>query len=151
MSRTACALIVALFAIAGLRGCAGVAGMLSPASRGGQYVTTKVCGVDLDGKASEARLRIELIVTRPLPPNALVEAQFENPSDPKSPVVTSRTVTGREKGLRLVSPPVKGIRVKSYDVLVRIYSSQDKSELLGTHAQSCPSPLDLRDLGPQFR
>jgi hypothetical protein len=148
MNRIACTLTAALFAIAALAGCAGVAG--NP-SRAKAYVTTSVCGIDLDGKASEARLRIDLIVIRPLPPNGLVEAQFENPSDAKSPLVTSRTVTGKEKALRLISPPVTGIRVKAYEVVVRIYSSQDKRELLGTHAQSCQSPVDLRDLGPQFR
>ena len=151
MNGTARTLIAALFAVIGLAGCARVAGLRAPASPRGDYVTTRVCGIDLDGKTNEARLRIELIVTRPLPPDGLVEALFENPSDAKSPLVTSRAVTGKERSLRLTSPPVRGIRVKSYEVVVRIYSSPDKRELLGTHAQSCQSPVDLRDLGPQFR
>lgn len=151
MSRIARTLIVAAFAAAGLAGCAPLAGLLAPASSASDYVATRVCGVDLDGKTKEARLRIELTVTHPLPPAALVEVQFENPSDPNTPLVTGRRATGDEQTMAFVSPPVKGIRVKSYAVLVRIYSSPGKERLLSTHLQSCQSPLDQRDMGPQFQ
>ena len=114
---------------------------------GGSYFSTKVCGVYLDGKSKEARLRIELEVTRSLPRNGFVEIEFENPSDRKVLLVTGRTVTGNERTLELLSPPLTVVRARGYETVTRVYASADKKQVLGIHTQLCQSLVDERKLG----
>jgi hypothetical protein len=131
--------------------CAHRTDTAKPDVSGDAYVATKVCGFDLDGRRNEVRYRIELIVRRPLPRGSIVEVAFENPLDPATPLLSERVMAGEERDLQLVSPPVKGIREKPYEIIVRMYSSADRKVLLGTHTQLCEAPFSQRELGPEYR
>jgi hypothetical protein len=111
------------------------------------YFATKVCGVYVDGKSSEARLRIELTVTRSLPRNAFIEVEFENPADRKVPLLASRSVTGSERTLQMLSPPLTTVRARAYETVTRVYASPDKKQVLGIHTQMCESLIDQHRLG----
>lgn len=135
--------------VTALTGCGRFALFRSAASSA--YFATKVCGVHVDGKSNEARLRIELLVTKSLPRDGFVEIEFENPSDPKVPLIASRSVTGAEHTLQLLSPPLTSVRARGYETVTRVYDSADKKEVLGIHTYVCQSLIDPRELGLQFR
>lgn len=111
------------------------------------YFSTKVCGVIVDAKSGEARLRIELVVTKSLPRNGFVEIEFENPTDRNVPLTASRSVTGAERALQLLSPPLTALRARAYETITRVYASPDKKQVLGIHTQMCDSLVDQRRLG----
>lgn len=127
-----------------LSGCGGI-NLLRPASE--QLVATRVCGVYVDGKTQAAHLRIDLVPTGKLPRGAFVEAEFENPVAGGAPLVAGRAFNG-EQGLSIFSPPLKGVRPRSYEVVARIYASTEKKKVLGVHTQVCQSLIDQRDVTP---
>lgn len=120
---------------------------LSPGTGSASYFSTRVCGIYLDAKSSEARLRIELEVTRSLPRNGFVEIEFENPGDRRVPLISSRSITGSERVLQVLSPPLPTVRMRSYETVTRVYASADKKLVLGTHTHLCQSLVDERRLG----
>jgi hypothetical protein len=147
VNRAVLSLIVALTL---LGACAHRTGTSQSNASSGGYLATKLCGFNLDGKRSEVRYRIELGVLRPLPRGSLVEVAFENPLDPTAPLMTSHVMAGDERDAQFVSPPVKGIRERPYEILVRVYSSADKAALVSTHKTLCESPFNQRELGPEY-
>lgn len=144
--------VVVVIVLASLAGCGQRFDLGFLESRGTQsYFSTRMCVFVVDSKTKQARLRIELAVKTPLPAGGFIEMQFENPAAPGAPFVTTRSVTGQESTLEMVSPPLKDLRVRAYETVALVYSSSDKKELLDTHVQTCQSPFDQRDLGPEFR
>jgi len=131
--------------------CAHRTDLSQPSASGSGYVATKVCGFNVDGKRNEVRYRMELIVLRRLPRGSVVQVTFDNPLDPGAPLVSERVMAGDEREVQLLSPPVKGIREKQYEIVVRVYSSPDRKVLLGTHTQPCEAPFNQRELGPEYR
>ena len=115
------------------------------------YVSTKFCGFVFDGRTSEARFSIDLVVERSLPAGAIVEASFENPLERDKPIVVTRELKGDERELRILSTPVKGITQREYGMVVRVYASRDKAALLATRTESCRAPFGQGDLGVQYR
>ena len=132
-----------LLAAVVLSGCGG-AGFFRPG--GEAAVSTRVCGVYLDGKTRMAHLRIELSVTGHVPPGAFVEVEFENPAEGKAPLVTGRAIKGSSERLVIFSPPLKGVRPRGYQVVVRIHESPEKKKVLAMHTQLCESLIDQREL-----
>jgi hypothetical protein len=118
---------------------------------GSPYVATKFCGFVFDGRTSEARFSIDLIVVRPLPAGAVVEATFENPLERNEPIVVARGVKGSERELRIVSTSVKGITQREYAMVARLYRSADRRELLASHSESCRAPFGQGDFGIEYR
>jgi hypothetical protein len=147
MSRAA---LSVLFIAAVLAGC-GRSGFFRSGAPAGPYFSTRLCGVDLDGKTKDVHLRIELAVAKTLPPGGFVEVEFENPADRSVPLVVSRTVSGKERSLLFVSPAVRGVRPRGYEIVTRVYASAEKRQVLGLQTQVCQSLVDQRELGPQFR
>ena len=133
-----------------LSGCGGVnlPGINLFRSGGSEsLVSTRVCGVYVDGKTQAAHLRIDLVPNARLPRGAFVEAEFENPVAGAAPLVAGRAFDG-EPGLSIFSPPLKGVRPRSYEVVARVYASADKKQVLGVHTQVCQSLIDQRDVAP---
>jgi hypothetical protein len=143
--RSLCCVLAAIAAIAG---CAQFARAPVP---GSPYLATKFCGFVFDGRTKEARFSIDLIVQRPLPRGALVEATFENPLERSQPIVVTREVKGNERELRIVSTPVKGITQREYAMAVRVYPTPDRTTLLATHTERCRAPLGQGDVGIEYR
>ncbi|HWI12956.1 MAG TPA: hypothetical protein VNT02_01835 [Burkholderiales bacterium] len=131
-----------------LFGCATRAAAPGPET---SYVATKFCGFVFDGRTSEARFTIDLSIERWLPAGTAVEASFENPLDRDQPIVVMRELKGDERELRIVSTPVKGITQREYSMVVRVYSSRDRAQLLATRTESCRAPFAQGDMGVQYR
>ena len=148
MSRTA---LISLIVIASLAACAQRFDFFRSGASESPYFSTKLCGVDLDGKTKDVHLRIELAVAKTLPRGGLVEVEFENPADRSAPLVVSRTVSGSERTVLFLSPAVTGVRPRGYEIVARVYASAEKKQVLGVHTQVCESLIDQRELGPQFR
>lgn len=138
-------------AATGLAGCGLGARGTGPVSADAPYVVTKLCGFNLDGNTKEVRMSIDLAVKRPLPGGALVEIAFENPLEASRPIVVGRIVKGDERELHILSTPVKGIREKTYEMVVRVYAAQDRRALLMTHTESCRAPFSQTDFGAEYR
>ena len=109
------------------------------------FFTTRFCGVDLDGRSGHGRLRLTLNVTKALPPRALVETEFQNPSE-RTMLSTQRTVVGSERELVMLSPPFTDIRTRSYETVTRVYADAERKRVLGIHTHVCASLVDSRDL-----
>ena len=126
-----------------LSGCGAA---LSFMGKGGDaLVSTRVCGVQADGRTHTMHLRIELVPSGALPRGAFIEAEFENPAAGGAPLVGSRVYKGDERTVAILSPALKGVKPRNYQVVVRIFASPDKGKLLGTHTQMCESLVDQRD------
>jgi hypothetical protein len=147
MSRAA---LSVLLVAAVLAGC-GRFSFFRSGAPAGPYFSTKLCGIDLDGKTKDVHLRIELAVAKTLPPGGFVEVEFENPGERSVPLVVNRTVSGKERTVLFVSPAVTGVRARGYEVVTRVYTSAEKKQVLGVHTQVCQSLIDSRELGPRFR
>src|SRR5687768_5370218 len=141
LRRSASAGVVAV--LLAMPGCGGV-NFLRSSSEG--LLSTRVCGVYIDGKTRTAHLRIELVPAARLPRNALVEVEFKNPAEGKAPLVTSRVYDGDERSLVVFSPPLTGVRPRNYEVVARIYACSEKKQVLGAHTQICQSLVDQREL-----
>lgn len=135
--------IFGMLALLLLAGC-GSFGFFRPTSGG--YLSTQVCGVYVDGKTGETRLRIELVPTSRLPRNALIEVEFENPAAGRAPLVSNRVVAGDERTIVVFSPPLANVCARGYEVVARIYSAADKKQVLGILTHVCPSLVDHREL-----
>lgn len=116
----------------------------------GTFFKTRLCGVSLDNRTREARLKLELEVIRTLPRNAFVETEFQNPLE-RSVMTVSRSVTGKERTLEMLSPPFAEVRSRRYETVTRVYAAADRKQVLGVHTYACESLVDLRELGPGFR
>lgn len=141
-------LTLALLAAALVAGCGRFDFARAPAS--GPWFKTTLCGVTLDARERLARLRLQLAVVRSLPRGALVETEFRNPID-RSVLTASRSATGNERALEIVSPPFEQVRALSYETVTRVYESSARKQVIGTHAYVCESLVDQRELGPQFQ
>ena len=117
---------------------------------GGPFFTTKLCGVKLEGTPRVARLHLTLSVVRALPKGALVETEFQDSAD-RSVHTVSRTASGSERTIELLSPPMAELRARGYETVTRVYASAERKQVLGSHTHLCQSLLDQRDLGAQFR
>lgn len=135
------ALLVALATVASLTGCGGFGRF-----GGAPQVTTKLCGVQIDAKTRETRLQIVLSVSR-APREALIEVEFENPANPKAPLVTRR-LTGDERTIEVLSPPIAKLQPRTYDVTARLYATAEKKQLIATHTQRCEALANERDVLP---
>jgi hypothetical protein len=123
-------------------GCSGIS---LPRFGSDSAVSTRVCGVYIDGKTRAAHLRIELVPTG-LPHGALIEVEFENPADRAKPLWVRHIFTGEQQTVVVFSPPLKEVRPRGYEVVARIYASADKKQALGVHTQICQSLIDQREL-----
>jgi len=136
--------------LAALAGC-GRLGLTRPvAGNVGPYFSTKLCGVQIDGKAKVARLHLTLAVVQPLPRGALVETEFQDIAN-RTVLTASRVAAGSERTLELLSPPVSDVRPRGYETVTRVYAAADRKQVLGTHTYVCESLIDQRELGPEFR
>lgn len=137
----------AVAALLVLCGCGGVNLNLLRPGGSESLVSTRVCGVFVDGKTNAAHLRIDLVPTGRLQRGAFVEAEFENPVAGGKPLVAGRAFNG-ESSLSIFSPPLKGVRPRSYEVVARVYASAEKKQVLGVHTQVCQALIDQRDVTP---
>ena len=132
-------LFLAFVAIAYIAGCGSFG-----RSGGAPQIVTKLCGVQIDGKTRETHLRIVLAMSR-VPRDALLEVEFENPTNEKAPLVTRR-LTGNESTIEVLSPPVAKLQARVYNVTARVYATAQKKELIATHTQRCESLVDEHDV-----
>jgi hypothetical protein len=83
-----------------------------------------------------------------LPRNGLLEVEFENRADEKKPLVVTRALSGDERTIDVLSPPVTKLQPRSYGVTARVYAAADRRQLLATHTEHCESLVDEHDVLP---
>ena len=132
-----------------LTGC-GLRLPFGSSAAGGTYFSTKLCGVQLDGKAKAARLHLTLDVVKSLPRGALVETEFQDTAN-RSVLTASRVAAGNERTIELLSPAIADVRPRGYETVTRVYAAADRKQVLGMHTHVCQSLIDQRELGPGFR
>jgi len=85
----------------------------------------------------------ELQPTPRLPADAYLEIFYENPEDPSKPILEERQLTQQDAStITLLSPPVKSVKPRMYEIVIHIYSNKSKSIKLGEHHQLCHSVFD---------
>jgi hypothetical protein len=104
-----------------------------------EYFRTSGGGVGVDSKAG-ARVvyfGIVLQLRRSLPDNALLLAEFENPSDPSKPLRTEYRPKSTEKSITLTSEPLSCIvNGRDYAVVVQVLEGEASSSAIGEHRQA---------------
>jgi hypothetical protein len=143
MFRTALVAVVALVSFAG---CARLGWFGSRDSS--PYLATKLCGVHIDGKTKTAHFRVVLTALKPLPANSTLEVEFQNPADDATTLTVTRRLTGNERTIEVLSPPLKALRPASYRVAARMYAIANGTQVIATHTLTCESLVDTRDLLP---
>jgi hypothetical protein len=114
---------------------------------GAPQIATKLCGVRIDSRTRQTHLQIVLSVSK-LPRNGLLEVEFENTADEKKPLVVTRAVSGDERAIDVLSPPVTKLQPRTYAVTARVYAAADRRQLVATHTARCESLVDEHDLLP---
>jgi tetratricopeptide (TPR) repeat protein len=85
----------------------------------------------------------ELLPTPKLPADAYLEIFYENPEDASNPIKQERELTAEDREtVVLLSPPVKGVKPRMYEIAIHVYSDKSKSKKLGEHHQMCQSVFD---------
>ena len=135
-------LVVATALVVSFGGCARLGWF-----GGTPQIATKLCGVRIDGRTRQTHLQIVLSVSK-LPRNGLLEVEFENTSDEKKPLVVTRSVSGDESTIDVLSPPVTKLQPRTYNVTARVYAAADRKQLVATHTQRCESLVDEHDVLP---
>jgi hypothetical protein len=136
--------LIAAVVLLGIVGCARFGG--SGSGAGSPYFATKLCGVQIDGKTRTIHLRLVLTALRPLPANATLEVEFQNPADEAKTLNVTRRLTGDERTIEVLSPPLTSVRPRSYQVAARVYATAAGTGLIAVHTLSCESLVDDRDL-----
>ena len=102
-----------------------------------EYLKTAGGGTAVDTKdgARFAFFGIVLKTVKPLPPNAVLVAYFDNPREPSKPLTTEYTPREGEAEIVIRSEPYTCVvNNRDYRVTVKIYSP-DKSTLVSEHIQ----------------
>lgn len=99
-----------------------------------EYLRTNYGAFSLSIENLAINYIISLDVIKDLPPDAYIEAYFENPADPLNPILVTQEGP-QPQSFELESPPLDAIERKTYWVEVIIYSSPDKETILGRHVQ----------------
>lgn len=133
-----------------------------PSNEASRYMRTRGVGVSCEWRPGQPPnyaygFTLALQVHDDVPVGAVIEAEFENPSDAARPLLAQAKIDDSGPGqvkvidVFLLSPLVDTIRCGNYGVSVRLYRSKQSRELLGTHQQLIQSRVDSalwRALGP---
>lgn len=131
-----------------LSGCAALekGGFLTPPPTQSEYFHTTGAGFTLTaGDTDSIKYIISLDVIKPREEDIFIEAQFEDPSSPRTPIIITYTLQPEESSFTLQSPPVYGLRsYEGYVIDIFIYDDSSKSNLLGKHRQVIQSIIDRK-------
>lgn len=151
MTRKLLLLLTVIF----LSGCAALqkGGFLTPPPTQSEYFHTSGAGFTLTaGDPDSFRYIISLDVVKWREKAVFIEANFENPSSPESPIVVTQTIQPEESRLTLESPPVYGLRsYEGYVIDIYIYEDATKVVSLGKHRQVVQSIIDQKEMNKVFR
>ena len=103
-----------------------------------EYLKTVGGGTALDTKDGNRFAYFGIVVapTKPLPQGVVLVAEFENPSDPSSPLRTFYTPKPDEKQITIRSEIYQCIaNGRDYRVSIKIYADAEKKKLLSVHEQ----------------
>jgi hypothetical protein len=138
--------VVAVFAAMATGSCGYGSGALMPSPSTSEYFKTTGCGFVVSRENKEIVEGITLAPTKPLPPGAVVVAEFENPSNRDAPLKATYTAKGDETTIVLKSPPMKGLKVATYRIVVSLYADSTETASLARHEQLCRSIIDQEQL-----
>jgi hypothetical protein len=108
-----------------------------------EYFKTKGGGTATEPKDGVvfAYFGIILEPLKPLPENAVLVAEFENPQYPAKPYVTEHVPGADEKKIVIRSEKFTCVvNNRDYRISVKLYSAADRASLLGEHVQ----PINFR-------
>ena len=72
-----------------------------------------------------------------------MEVIYENPEDPSNPITQERELTEEDREtIVLLSPTVKGVKPRMYEIAIHVYKDRSKAEKVGEHHQMCQSVFD---------
>lgn len=125
----------------------------APVLASSDYMRTISASVGCNNWRNPQRARFSFsLVTqlRPdIPSDAVLEANFEDPMDPKRPLTVSlplgklpTPLYRRPIRLPINSPSVDVIRCRNYEVTINVLRNEQSRDLLGTHRQLIQSRID---------
>ena len=114
-----------------------------PSNASSEYVETFGTGILFDTQKLTGKFNITLKAKQQLPFGAYLEAHFENPENPSDPIVVGKVWQEREQTMLILSPELKGIKCRNYQVVVYVYTEKTKNKLLGTLRQIIQSRINL--------
>lgn len=130
-----------------------------PPNVSSEYLSTSGSGISYHWNgAMVARYSIDVYVKKPLAEKtAYLEAQFPNPENLKTPVIVGRHWGTTQKEVSFISPPVKGLKCKNYEVIIKIChwrgceqrEHDDEPTLISIHRQLIKSSVDMDSVKSQ--
>lgn len=120
-------------------------GYLTPRATTSKYLRTSAANLRVNTRKPgfPTYYFLSLEVLDSLDQGAFLEVQFENPSDPKNPIIVTRDLLPKQRKIDIESPEVHGLEpYQGYIMLVHIYDNKAKANLLGTHRQVIQSITD---------
>ena len=126
-----------------------------PDNKTSKYLKTIGTGLSYDLEMRTASLSITVQVKNTVPRGVLyLEAHFQNPSDPKSPIIIGKTWRVPQSVVVFVTPHLKGIRCRNYKVLVKVCREtgcekgdhDTEPSLFSVHRQTIQSRIDLKSI-----
>jgi hypothetical protein len=114
-----------------------------PSNESSEYIETFATGILFDTQKLAGQFNITLKAKQRLPFGAYLEAHFENPTNPKDPIIVGKLRQGGEQKVVVLSPELKGFKCWNYQVVVQVYRGKTKEKFLGTHHQRIQSRVNL--------
>jgi hypothetical protein len=85
---------------------------------------------------------------RPFNKTLYLRAEFENPLDPSSPLITDTKIEPWMRELSFRSPEVRGLRKGArYSIRIHIFDRPQRKEEIGFHDQTMPARLNVNSDG----
>ena len=118
-----------------------------PENVSSRYLATKSTGITtVNWKKRIAQYTIMLSAKPDLPFGAYLEAHFDNPADPGTPLVVRKLRQGGQQEIFIMSPEFKGLKCWNYGAVIYVYRGSNKSQLLGVHQQTIQSRINLENV-----
>ena len=117
-----------------------------PRNSSSRYLETKGTNILMNVAERSAKFGISLKTKPDLPPEAYLEAHFDNPGDSDAPLVVGKTTGLGQHELVIISPEFKGLKCWNYQALIFVYKDRSKSHRLGIHLQTIQSRVNLEKL-----
>ena len=111
-----------------------------------KYLKTTNTWVSYNWKKHRVKFHLTLKARNGLPFGAYLEAHFDNPQNPGSPIVVGKVRLGGQQEITLSTPEVEHVVCHNYSVLVLVYDNKDKHKLLGKHHQVIQSRINIDEI-----
>ncbi len=98
-------------------------------------VTTTFAGFSVDRRSRQTKYAVEYEFDVPVPAGTILRSEFENPLDPKAPLVVTAEIAEAVSSYSVESPPLPAVQNGGVYEVVLVGLSSETREVLFRHVQ----------------